>query len=85
MADPDGPREHVLRCEGLAKHFGDVQAVADVSLTVSAGETYGLLGRTEQARRRPSRWSAGSSTRTPVRPTVATVLAAGAEGPVGDP
>ena len=34
----------VLRVAGLAKHFGAVTAVADVSLTVAAGEVLGLLG-----------------------------------------
>ncbi len=34
----------VLRVAGLAKRFGPVTAVCDVSLTVGAGEVLGLLG-----------------------------------------
>jgi ABC-2 type transport system ATP-binding protein len=34
----------VLDANGLAKHFGDLVAVRDVSFTISQGETYGLLG-----------------------------------------
>jgi ABC-2 type transport system ATP-binding protein len=34
----------VLRCSGLRKAFGDIQAVADVSFEIAPGETYGLLG-----------------------------------------
>lgn len=34
----------VLRCSGLRKAFGDLQAVADVSFEIAPGETYGLLG-----------------------------------------
>ncbi|NEP16558.1 MAG: ABC transporter ATP-binding protein [Leptolyngbya sp. SIO4C1] len=30
--------------EGLQKHYGDVQAVKDVSLTIEPGEIFGLLG-----------------------------------------
>jgi len=34
----------VLRCSGLRKAFGDIQAVDDVGFTIAPGETYGLLG-----------------------------------------
>jgi len=34
----------VLSVEGLAKSFGDIQAVRDVSFEIHPGETYGLLG-----------------------------------------
>jgi ABC-2 type transport system ATP-binding protein len=34
----------VLECHGLRKSFGDVVAVAGLSLHIAAGETYGLLG-----------------------------------------
>ena len=34
----------VLRCSGLRKRFGDLQAVDDVGFHIAAGETYGLLG-----------------------------------------
>jgi ABC-2 type transport system ATP-binding protein len=34
----------VLACRELAKRFGAVQAVRDVSFTIAPGETYGLLG-----------------------------------------
>jgi len=34
----------LLRVDSIAKHFGGVQAVADVSLQVNAGEILGLIG-----------------------------------------
>jgi len=34
----------VITCEGLAKRYGDLQAVADVSFDVVEGEIFGLLG-----------------------------------------
>jgi ABC-2 type transport system ATP-binding protein len=34
----------VLDASGLAKRFGDLVAVKDVSFTIASGETYGLLG-----------------------------------------
>lgn len=34
----------VLECAHLARSFGSLQAVDDVSLTIAPGETYGLLG-----------------------------------------
>ena len=34
----------MLRCSGLRKAFGDIQAVDDVGFTIATGETYGLLG-----------------------------------------
>ncbi len=33
-----------LRCQGLRKAFGAIQAVDDVGFTIRQGETYGLLG-----------------------------------------
>ncbi len=36
--------ENLLRCTGLRKAFGSLQAVAEVSFDVAPGETYGLLG-----------------------------------------
>ncbi|MEX2550005.1 MAG: ABC transporter ATP-binding protein [Nitriliruptoraceae bacterium] len=36
--------EAVLRCEGLRKAFGAIQAVDEVGFTIAEGETYGLLG-----------------------------------------
>lgn len=34
----------VITCENLAKRYGDLEAVADVSFDVSEGEIFGLLG-----------------------------------------
>lgn len=34
----------VLDCDKLVRKFGDLTAVADVSFSITAGETYGLLG-----------------------------------------
>jgi ABC-2 type transport system ATP-binding protein len=36
--------EPVLRCQGLRKRFGDIQAVNGVSFEIALGESYGLLG-----------------------------------------
>jgi ABC-2 type transport system ATP-binding protein len=36
--------EAVLRCDGLRKAFGTIQAVDEVGFTIAPGETYGLLG-----------------------------------------
>jgi ABC-type sugar transport system ATPase subunit len=41
LAGLTGP---VLAAGGLTKRYGEVTAVRDVSLRVSAGEIYGLLG-----------------------------------------
>ncbi len=38
------PATSALRCEGLSKSFGDLQAVKNVSFHIERGETYGLLG-----------------------------------------
>ena len=34
----------LLAATGLSKHFGGVQALSDVSLTIASGEIYGLIG-----------------------------------------
>ena len=34
----------LLRAEHISKAFGGVQALKDVSLTLNAGEIYGLIG-----------------------------------------
>ena len=39
-----GPVEPLLEVSGIAKRFGAVQAVDDLSFQVAPGETYGLLG-----------------------------------------
>ncbi|MFI0349430.1 ATP-binding cassette domain-containing protein [Actinomadura sp. 9N407] len=39
MAEPP-----VLRCTGLRKRFGELQAVDDLAFEIAEGETYGLLG-----------------------------------------
>ena len=36
--------DEVIRTERITKHFGDVKAVSDVSLSVGKGEIYGFLG-----------------------------------------
>ncbi len=36
--------EEILRIEGLTKHFKNVHAVNDISLTVNRGNVFGLLG-----------------------------------------
>ncbi len=40
----DGPMTAVLQAEGLHKTFGGVQAVADVSFAIAAGELLALIG-----------------------------------------
>ncbi len=42
---PSAQETIVLRTEGLAKSFGKVRAVRDLSLAVREGEIYGFLGR----------------------------------------
>jgi ABC-2 type transport system ATP-binding protein len=45
--EPGGPaavRPVVLETEGLTKRFGDIQAVAGLSLQIHEGEVFGLLG-----------------------------------------
>ena len=51
VAGPASTRTHdqehhvsVIEVEGLRKRYGDTVAVADVSLTVEAGEIFGILG-----------------------------------------
>ncbi|MGC3962514.1 MAG: ABC transporter ATP-binding protein [Rhodocyclaceae bacterium] len=34
----------LLEAQGISKHFGGVQALTDVSLSIEAGEIYGLIG-----------------------------------------
>jgi ABC-2 type transport system ATP-binding protein len=36
--------EVMLRCDGLRKRFGEIEAVRGVSFEIAPGETYGLLG-----------------------------------------
>jgi ABC-2 type transport system ATP-binding protein len=38
------PDQPAIQAEGLSKRFGDVQALQDLNLTVSAGSVLGLLG-----------------------------------------
>lgn len=37
-------RERLLEAKGVAKHFGGVKALCDVSLSIQQGEIYGLIG-----------------------------------------
>jgi len=43
-ASASAPRPQILRCDRLAKRFGERQAVDGVSFEIAPGETYGLLG-----------------------------------------
>jgi len=38
-------RDRTLEIDGISKHYGDVVAVRDLSLRVSAGEFFGFVGR----------------------------------------
>jgi ABC-2 type transport system ATP-binding protein len=38
------PSEHVIRTQGLTKHFGSVRALEDLDLAVERGEVFGYLG-----------------------------------------
>ncbi|MFE2942652.1 ABC transporter ATP-binding protein [Streptomyces sp. NPDC059255] len=45
MSDtPDSGAPSAVRCEGLAYSFGETKAVAELDLSVVAGEVFGLLG-----------------------------------------
>src|SRR5215471_426109 len=44
MAVSDTPAVPVLEARGLAKRYGAVVAVRDISFTVSAGQLLGILG-----------------------------------------
>ena len=44
MSDTDAAGDPAIRTEGLAKHYGSVTALDDLSLTVPRGELYGFLG-----------------------------------------
>ena len=46
--------QRVLECRDLRKSFGDLVAVNGISFHISEGETYGLLGPMELAKRQPS-------------------------------
>jgi ABC-type multidrug transport system ATPase subunit len=43
-----------IAASGLAKRFGEVRAVGDVSFEVGEGEVFGFLGPTAPARPPPS-------------------------------
>ena len=43
-AAPVGPDGNVLRCEHIAKRYGPVMALTDVSLHLARGEVLGLIG-----------------------------------------
>jgi len=43
-AMPDSTTQPALSVRGLVKHFGDVQAVNGLDLSIAAGECFGLLG-----------------------------------------
>jgi len=42
--DGAGPRRPAIAVEGLAKSFGEIEAVRGVDFTVAAGEVFGFLG-----------------------------------------
>jgi simple sugar transport system ATP-binding protein len=35
---------HILKLEGISKHFGAIQALSDISLSLDSGEVLGLMG-----------------------------------------
>ena len=41
---PSAEPDFVLRCQGLRKRFGELEAVRGVAFQIAEGETYGLLG-----------------------------------------
>lgn len=43
----------MIQLEGVSKHFGDVQALKGLDMSVNEGEIYGFLGR-NGVWRRPS-------------------------------
>jgi ABC-2 type transport system ATP-binding protein len=43
-AEPMGTPQAVIATQGLTKHYGNVQALVDLTLDVQAGEIFGFLG-----------------------------------------
>src|SRR5262249_59307030 len=71
-AGEDGPDSAAVLVQGLAKRYGEIEAVRGIDFSVHAGETFGFLG--------PN--GAGKSTTinmlcTLVRPTAGVALVAG--------
>ena len=44
MAPPDPPSSHAVEVDGLAKRYGDFEAVKGIDFSVGVGETFGFLG-----------------------------------------
>lgn len=44
MTAADGAAEPAIRAEGLSKHYGQIQALIDLSIEVRQGEIFGFLG-----------------------------------------
>ncbi|HTI28963.1 MAG TPA: ABC transporter ATP-binding protein [Methylomirabilota bacterium] len=44
QAEPEGTSQAVIATDGLTKHYGNVEALNDLTLDVRAGEIFGFLG-----------------------------------------
>jgi len=67
----DNPGESAITCEGLTKHYGEVVALEDLTLSVPYGSIFGFLGRNGAGKTTTMRLLAGLALPTAGRAWVA--------------
>lgn len=68
-----------IRCQGLTRHYGDVQALNDLDLEILPGEVFGFLGRNGAGKTTTIRLLTGLA-----RPTAGSAWVAGVETTGGE-